>query len=75
MTFSSNLEKMSAAVLAEPAICAILKLNCSTYSHAFHNVGGMAFVWKNRKTDLLSIKTIVGFDASHRLCANSRNAI
>ena len=30
VTFSSNLDRKSAAVLTEPAICAILKLNCST---------------------------------------------
>ena len=29
-TFSSNLETKSATVLTEPAICAMLKLNCST---------------------------------------------
>ena len=50
VTFSSSLERKSAAVLIEPAICAILKLNCSTFSHAFHRDGGMAFVWKNRVT-------------------------
>ena len=26
-------------------------------------------------TDLLSVRTIVGFAASHKMCANSRNAI
>ena len=41
----------------------------------FHKDGEMAFVWKNRVTDLLSVKTIVGFDASHRMCANSRKAM
>ena len=30
VTFNSNREKKSAAVFTEPAICAILKLNCST---------------------------------------------
>ena len=34
-----------------------------------------AFVWKNRVTDLLSVRTTVGFVASHKMCANSRNAI
>ena len=62
-------------MLTEPAICAILKLNCSTKSHAFHKVGGIALVWKNRMTDLLSVKTIAAFDASLGMCANSRNAI
>ena len=75
VTFDSNREQKSAAVFTEPAICAIYKLNCSTYSHAFHKDGGMALVWKNRVTDLLSVKTIVGFVASHKMCANSRNAM
>ena len=35
----------------------------------------MAFFWMNRVTDLLSVKTIVGFDVSHSMCANSRNAM
>ena len=39
------------------------------------SAGGIAFVWKKRVTDLLSVKTIVGFVASHKICANSRNAI
>ena len=30
VTFNSNRERKSAAVFTEPAICAILKLNCST---------------------------------------------
>ena len=53
VAFSSNLDRKSAAVLTEPVICAILKLNGSTQSHAFHRDGGMAFVWKNRVTDLM----------------------
>ena len=75
MTFSSNLQRKSAAVLTELAICAVLKLNCGTYSHAFHRDGGMAFVWKNRVTDLLCVNTIVGFDVSHSMCANSRKTM
>ena len=30
---------------------------------------------KKMVTDALYVKTIVGFDASHRMCANLRNAI
>ena len=30
VTFSSSLERKSAAVLTDPAMCAILKLNCNT---------------------------------------------
>ena len=33
------------------------------------------FVWKKLVTDLLSVKEFVGFVASHKMCANSRNAI
>ena len=75
VTLSYSLERMSAAVLTDPAMCAILKSNCNTKSHAFHSAGGIAFVWKKRVTDLLSVKTIVGFVASPKMCANSRNAI
>ena len=71
---SSSLERKSAAVLTHPAMCAILKLKCNTKSHAFHSAGGTAFVWKKRVTDLLSVKAIVGFVASHKKCANSKKA-
>ena len=74
VTFNSNRERKSAAVFTELALCAILKLNCSTKSHAFHKHGGMALVWKNRVTDLLSVKTIVGFVASHKMCAIASSA-
>ena len=70
MTMSSSLDKQLAAVLTEPAISGIIKLNCNTSSHAFHNDGGIALVWKNRVTDLLSGWTIFGFVVSHRMCAN-----
>ena len=75
MTFDSNRERKSAAVFTKPATCAILKLNCSTYSHAFHKDGGMALACKNRVTDLLSVKKIVGFVASHKMCENLRIAM
>ena len=74
VTLSYSLERKSAAVLTEPAMCAILKLNCNTQSHAIQNAGAIAFVWK-RVTDLLSVRTNVGFVASHKMSANSRNAI
>ena len=74
LTLSSNLVKKSAVVLTEPAICAILKMNCSTKSHAFHH-GGIALAWRIRLADLLSVKTIVGFGASHRMFTNSGNAM
>ena len=69
VTFSSNLERKSAAVLIEPVLCAIQKLNCSAQLHAFHKDGGIALIWKKRVTDFLSFKTKFGFDASHRTCA------
>ena len=75
VTLSSSLERKLAAVLTEPAMCAILKLKCNTESRAFQSAGGIAFVWKKRVTDLLSVRTIVGFVASHRMCANSKNAM
>ena len=33
VTLSSSLERNSAAVLTEPAMCVFLKLNCNTWSH------------------------------------------
>ena len=75
VNLGSSLERKSAAVLTEPEMCAILKLNCNTSKHAFHSVGGIAFVWKKRVTDLLSVGKNVGFVASHRSCAKSRNAM
>ena len=74
VTLSVSLEKKSAAVLIEPYMCAFSKLYCNTYSHAFQSARGVAFVWKKRATDLLSVMTSV-FLASHRMRANSRNAI
>ena len=44
VTFNTNRGKISAAVLIEPAIWAILTLNCNTQSQAFHKVGGIALV-------------------------------
>ena len=74
VTLSSTLERTSAVVLTDPATCAILKLNCNTKSHAFQSAGGIAFVWKKRVTDLLSVPTVVGFVPSHNMCEDSRNA-
>ena len=76
VTFISKWQRKSAAVLTEPGISDILTLNCSTKSHAFYkDDGGLAFVWKKLVTDLLSVKTIVDFDASHKMFPNSRNAM
>ena len=75
VTLSSSLERKSAEVLTEPAMCAILKLNCKTYSQAFQSAGGIAFVWKKHVTDSLSERTIVCFVATQRMCANSAKAM
>ena len=75
VTVRSSLEKNVAAVFTEPAMYALLRLNCNTYSHAIHGAGGIAFVRKKRVTDLLSVRTIVGFVASQTRCANSENAL
>ena len=40
-----------------------------------HSKCGIAFVWKEPGTDLLSVKTIVGFATSQRMCANVRNTM
>ena len=69
VTFSSNREKTLTAVLNDPAIQVSWKLNCITELNAFHNAGRFAFVWRNRVTDLISVRTIVGFIASHLMCA------
>ena len=44
VTFSSSLEKQSAVVLTEPAICAILEINCNTNLHEVRKNDGKAFV-------------------------------
>ena len=75
VTFNFNRQRKSAAVFSEPAICVIFKLNCRTLLHAFHKDGGITFVWKNRVIDLLSVRTIVRFVASDKLCTNSRSAM
>ena len=75
VTLSSSLERRSTAVLTDPAMCAILKLYCNTESHALQSAGGIAFVWKKRVTDLLPVRTLVGFVVCYKMCANSRNAI
>ena len=72
MSFNSILVRKSAEVLTQPRIRAILKLNCDTSLLAFRKEGRIAFVWKKLVTDLLSVKTIVGFDASHKLCTDSK---
>ena len=71
----SSLERKTAALLTEPAISAIFKLNCNTKSHAFHSAGGIAFVCKVFVTDLLNVRTFVGFVVSHKVCAHSTKAI
>ena len=70
VTFYSSPEKKSAADLTEPAVSAILKFNCNTQSHAFRKFVGMAFARKTLVTNLLFVKTLVGFDASHKMSAN-----
>ena len=75
LNFNCSPERKSSAVLTEPARCPVLELNSSTKSHAFHKDGGKAFVWKKRVTELLSIKSIVGFDVYHKKRANPRNVM
>ena len=75
VTFSSSLKRKSVLVLTEPAMWASSKLKCNTYSDAFHNAGGRAFVRKRRSTDLLSVRQIVAFVMSYRTCVNSWNAM
>ena len=41
----------------------MLKLNCIEKSQAFHNGGGIFFVWINRMTHLLSVMMISGWVA------------
>ena len=79
MTFSlgsiSKRDKKSAAVFIFPGMCAMVKLNCNTKSQAFHNGGGIIFVWKNLVTDLLSVMIITGLVAPQNICPNSLKAI
>ena len=70
-----NRDKKSAAIFIFPGMCAIVKLNCSTKSHAFHRGGGIIFVWKNLVTDLLSVMIITGLVAPQNICPNSSRAM
>ena len=71
----SRRHKKSAAVFIFPGMCAIVKLNCSTKSHAFHRGGGIIFVWKNLVTDLLSVMMITGLVAPQNICPISLEAM
>ena len=71
----SNRDKKSAAVFIFPGMCAIVKLNCSTKSQAFHRGGGIIFVWKNLATDLLSVMIITDLVAPQNKCPNSLKAM
>ena len=70
----SKRDKKLAAVFILPGMCAIVKLNCRTYSHASHNGGGMILIWQNRVTDLLSVIIFTGVGVPQHLCPNSLNA-
>ena len=54
---------------------AIVKLNRNTKSQAFHNGGGIIFVWKNLVNDLLSVMMITGLVAPQKTCPNSLKAL
>ena len=57
----SKQDKKSAVVSILPRMCAMVKSNCRTNSHAFQNGGGSNLVWKNFVTDLLSVLMITSF--------------
>ena len=71
----SNRDKISAAVFIFPGMCAIVKLFCSTKSHALQRGGGIIFVWKNLVTDLLSVMIITGLVAPQNTCQHSLKAM
>ena len=58
-----------------PRICLLLKLNWSAESLAFHSDFKISFVEKKFVTALLSVRTLVGFVASHKVFPHWRNAI
>ena len=64
----SNWDKKSAAMFIFPGMCAIVKINFSTKSQAFHRREGIIFVWKNLVTDLLSVMIITGLVAPQNIC-------
>ena len=75
VALSSSQARSSAAVLTEPTLSAMLKLNCNKYLYALPSDGRTAFVRLKCVTDMLSVKTIVGFAISQKTCANLRNAM
>ena len=72
---SSNRDEKSAAVFFYPGMCAIVKLNCSTKSQAFHKGGGIILNWKNLVTDLLSVMINTGLMAPQNICPKSLKAM
>ena len=53
----------------------MVKLNCSTKSQALPKCGGIIFVRKNLRIDLLSVMVITGLVAPQNICPNSSNAM
>ena len=75
LAYVSKRDKRSAAVFIFLGMCAIVKLNCSTNSQAFHKSGGIIFLWKNLVTDMLSVMIITGLVAPQIICVNSLKAM
>ena len=68
-TFSASLERNSSAVLIEPTMCVIPKISFNKYLDGFRSDGRTASIWRKCVTVCFSIRTILGFDASHKMCA------
>ena len=68
-------DKESAVLFIFPGMCAIVKVNCSTKTQAFHKGGRIIFVWKNLVTDLLSVIIITGVVAPQNKCPKSLKAM
>ena len=68
-------DQKSAAVFIFPGMWAMIKLNCSTKSQAFHKGGGSIFGRKNLVTNLLSVMIITGSVAPQKICPNSLEAL
>ena len=70
----SRRDKKSTAEFILPGLCARVKLNCTTKSHAIHDGGGVILACKNLVTGLLSVIIMKGFVDPQKNRPNSLNS-
>ena len=73
LNFRIKRDKKSAEVFILPGTFAIVRLNCNSKLHAFHNGGGINLVWKKVVTTLLYAMMILSFGDPQKTCRKSFN--